>query len=171
MNTFMRRIGIAAVGLALLGQSCRTEDLTPAPTPAPAPPVASTTVEAPNPSAETSSTADSTYTPFTQTAYNEARAQNAPIFLFFYANFCPTCKEQDPRNQHILPTIGGDLRGFRVNFNDSETDADERALAKEFGVTYQHTAFFLDRNGKLLKKVIGTQSNEALTQDLRALIQ
>jgi thiol:disulfide interchange protein len=98
----------------------------------------------------------STYEPFTKTKYDEARNSGKPIFLFFYANWCPTCREQEPRLQRIIPTHTGDVVGFRVNYNDTEVDTDEKALAKEFGVTYQHTGFFIGSDGATKKKTIGT---------------
>jgi len=41
--------------------------------------------------------------------------------------------------------------GFRVNYNDDFTDDDERALARKFGVAYQHTKVFVKNNKRLLK--------------------
>lgn len=101
----------------------------------------------------------STFVPFTKTAYDEARAAGKPIFLFFYANWCPTCREQEPRLQRVVPTHMGGVAGFRVNYNDNETDADEKALAAQFGVTYQHTGFFIGADGQVKKKTIGTFSD------------
>lgn len=39
--------------------------------------------------------------------------------------------------------------GLRINYNDSETDTDEKALAKTFGVLYPHTKVFL-KDGKVV---------------------
>lgn len=36
--------------------------------------------------------------------------------------------------------------GFRANYNDDETDAAEKALAQQLGVTYQHTKIIF-KNG------------------------
>ena len=41
--------------------------------------------------------------------------------------------------------------GFRVNYNDNETDENEKQLAREFGVAYQHTKVLI-KNGKRLLK-------------------
>jgi thiol:disulfide interchange protein len=101
----------------------------------------------------------STYQPYTKAAYEAAKASGKPIFLFFYANWCPTCREQEPRLQRVVPTHKGGVVGLRVNYNDTETDEDEKALAKEFGVTYQHTGFFIDASGSVQKKTIGTFSD------------
>ena len=41
--------------------------------------------------------------------------------------------------------------GFRVNYNDDQTDDDERVLAREFGVAYQHTKVFVKGGQRVLK--------------------
>jgi hypothetical protein len=38
-----------------------------------------------------------------------------------------------------------------VNFKDDQTDVDEKALAMEFGVAYQHTKVFVKNGVKVLK--------------------
>ncbi len=103
--------------------------------------------------------AASTYEPFTKAAYDEARAANRPILLYFYANWCPFCREQDPRFARVIPEHDGGVVALRVNYNDTDTDDDERALARTFGVTYQHTMFFIGPDGEVKKKVIGTISD------------
>lgn len=109
---------------------------------------------------------DATYEPFTQGAYDQAVANGDPIFLYFYANWCPFCKEQDPRNQRIFETYGKRVRGFRVNYNDSDTDSAERALAERFKVVYQHTGIYLKNGKDEAKRTIGTESDAALTANL-----
>jgi len=105
------------------------------------------------------------YYVFNQQDYEAAKAANRPIYLFFYANWCPTCAKQEPQNVAMFNDLGsqtkyGSLVAFRVNFNDSDTDADEEALAKEFGVTYQHTMFVLDKTGQQTKKFLGQTSTQ-----------
>lgn len=110
-----------------------------------------------------------TYVPFSQAAYDQAVANGEPIFLFFYANWCPFCKEQEPRNQEVFASYGKFVRGFRVNYNDSDTDAAEKALAAKFKVTYQHTGIYL-RNGKdEVKRTIGTESSDSLVANLNQI--
>lgn len=41
--------------------------------------------------------------------------------------------------------------GFRVNYNDNETDAAENSLASEFGVAYQHTKVAIKNGQRVLK--------------------
>ena len=43
--------------------------------------------------------------------------------------------------------------GFRVNYNDSDTDENERNLAREFGITYQHTKVIIVNGEQSLKSL------------------
>lgn len=98
-----------------------------------------------------------------------AAALNAkrPIFLFFYANWCPTCAEQEPMIVSIMNSFENntdlkDFVAFRVNYNDNETDDAEKDLGVEFGVLYQHTMFTLDKTGSITKKFIGQTGEDVL---------
>jgi thiol-disulfide isomerase/thioredoxin len=97
---------------------------------------------------------------FTQADFEAALASGDLIVLYFYANWCPICKAEQPALLGAFDELQGDgVVGFRVNFNDNETDDDEVALAREHGVAYQHTKVFV-RNGERLLK-----SPESWNQD------
>lgn len=107
------------------------------------------------------------YYEYSKADYDSARAAGRPVFLFFYANWCPTCAKQEPIVQGLMGEIEDesqldDLVAFRVNFNDSDTDGDEEALAKEFGVTYQHTMFTLDEDGNQVQRLLGQTTKDTL---------
>lgn len=89
---------------------------------------------------------------FTKADYEKAIASGKPIALYFYANWCPVCRAEFPKMQGAFDELSGDdIIGFRVNYNDSDTDADEVALARKFGVAYQHTKVFLKNGEQILK--------------------
>lgn len=84
------------------------------------------------------------YLEFNRADYDKALKEKKKILLYFYANWCPTCRLEQPQTFAAFNEINDqDLIGFRVNFRDSDTDADEEALAREFGVSYQHTKIIL----------------------------
>lgn len=85
------------------------------------------------------------YVEYTKEGYENIR--NQKHVLFFYANWCPTCRPVDAEFQARMDDIPEDIVIVRVNYNDSEADADEDALANEHNITYQHT-FVLLENGQ-----------------------
>ena len=92
------------------------------------------------------------YLEFNKADYEIALKEKKKILLYFYANWCPICKKEQPETFAAFNELNEpDLIGFRVNFRDSDTDADEEALAKEFGVAYQHTKVIL-KNGQRVGK-------------------
>jgi len=147
--------------LALLGAGCFSppSDYTPVDKAVTSP---ATSAAEPGKTADDGVQQDVIYGHFTQAKYENAVAEGKPIILFFYANWCPYCKTQDPINEKFFATLGKPLKVFRVNFNDTDTDADEKKLASELGISYQHTFVALDKNGKEVKRIIGTQSPEQL---------
>lgn len=89
---------------------------------------------------------------FNKADYEKAMKEGKIIFLNFYANWCPICRAESPVINDGFNGLKTDkIVGFRVNFNDSETDDDEKNLAKEFNVPYQHTKIFL-KNGQEISR-------------------
>ena len=89
---------------------------------------------------------------FNKSDYDKAVASDKLIVLYFYANWCPICREEFPKMQSAFDQISdNDVIGFRVNYNDNDTDNNEKGLAKEFGVAYQHTKVFIKNGQRVLK--------------------
>lgn len=109
----------------------------------------------------------SSYTPFTQAEYDKAKSEGKIIFLEFYANWCPICKTQEPQIEAAFPQIKNEkIIGFRVNYNDSDTDNDEKDLAREFGITYQHTHVILNSTGIVEKKSLEFWDSETIKSEI-----
>lgn len=109
----------------------------------------------------TMQTTGAKYVMYDKAGYEQIKDQRH--VLFFYANWCPTCKPADKEFQAKTSQIPNDITLVRVNYNDSQTDSDEEALADEYGITYQHT-FVLLENGQVVKKWNGGGLSELLTQ-------
>ena len=58
--------------------------------------------------------------------------------------------------------------GFQVNYNDSETDEFEKALARKFGVAYQHTHVIIDSSENILLKELTEWSKEETVSKLES---
>jgi len=109
---------------------------------------------------------------FTKADYDVAVKSDKLVVLYFYANWCPICKAEFPVMQNAFNELSTDkVIGFRVNYNDNQTDNDEKSLAKQFGVAYQHTKVFVKNDQRILKSPEGwddkrydMEINKALTQ-------
>src|SRR5690606_27379387 len=101
------------------------------------------------------------YLPFTPEVL--ATSANTRRVLFFYANWCPTCRPADQSFTNNIDQIPADVTLIRVNYNDTDIDQDEEALAEKYGVTYQHTFVQIDEDGNEVTKWNGGAINELLS--------
>lgn len=102
---------------------------------------------------------------FVKADYNKARASEKLIVLYFYANWCPICREEFPKMQSAFNELTTDgVIAFRVNYNDNETDDVERDLAREFGVAYQHTKVFVKNGARVGKYPDGWSKDRYLSE-------
>lgn len=98
--------------------------------------------------------------------YDKTLASDKLVVLYFYANWCPICKEEVPKLEKAFNELHTDkVVGFRLNFNDNETDNDEKKLAEEFGVGYQHTKILL-KNGKSVLRAIESWDKEKYLKEI-----
>ncbi len=82
--------------------------------------------------------------------------------LYFYANWCPICKPADADLTANSSKIPADVTVIRVNYNDTDTDQEEKELAKKYAITYQHTFVQIDGLGKEVTKWNGGKTDELL---------
>lgn len=94
----------------------------------------------------------SPYIDFNEVDFNKAKQEGKIIVLDYYANWCPICRAEQPDLQAGFEQLNNpNVIGFRVNYNDTETDEIEKALAKEHAITYQHTKVII-KNGTVVLK-------------------
>lgn len=105
---------------------------------------------------------DDQYVEYSKTVLDNASSNRR--VLFFYASWCPTCKSADADLKANTSKIPTDVAVIRVNYSDSETDQEEKDLAKKYGITYQHTYVQIDGQGKEIMKWNGGKTDELLTK-------
>ena len=108
---------------------------------------------------------------FKKADYDKALTTNKVILLYFYANWCPICRVEAPNELYpAFNELTSDaVIGFRVNYNDSNTDEDEKALAREFAITYQHSKIILKNGKEVLKSLDTWDRNQYLSEIARVL--
>jgi thiol-disulfide isomerase/thioredoxin len=82
--------------------------------------------------------------------------------LYFYASWCPICRPADLNFKDNVSKIPEDVVVVRVNYNDPDTDQEEKDLAQKYGITYQHTFVQIDAQGNKIAVWNGGQINELL---------
>lgn len=108
---------------------------------------------------------------FNQVDYQAALNSGKVVFLYYYANWCPLCKDELPSLYGAFNSLDSDqVVGFRVNFNDSDTDDAETALAREHGVAYQHTKVAIKGGARVLKSP-ETWNQQRYLDEINALIK
>lgn len=109
---------------------------------------------------------------FDKVDYDVAIKTDKLVVLYFYANWCPICKAEFPIMQGVFNELDTDkVIGFRVNYNDNQTDNDEKNLAREFGVAYQHTKVFVKNGQRIIKSPEGWDKNRYTSEISKALAQ
>ena len=88
------------------------------------------------------------YVEYTRQTLNESADRRR--VLFFFANWCPTCIPADANFRANEDRIPEDVVLIRVNYNDTDTDEEEKALARKYNVTYQHTFVQIDQEGNMV---------------------
>ncbi|MDT8453384.1 MAG: protein-disulfide reductase DsbD [Gammaproteobacteria bacterium] len=102
-------------------------------------------------------------------ALAEAKAQNKPVMLDFYADWCVSCKEMemltfsDPAVQQALEGV------VLLQADVTPNDEKDRALYKRFGIIGPPSIMFFDRDGNELKnfRIVGYKNAEQFTQHIQ----
>lgn len=94
--------------------------------------------------------AESNYLNYSQAAY-DASSDKTRV-LYFYANWCPTCKVANAEFSKTPNGLPEDVVIFRINYNDSDTTDEHKELAKKYDITYQHTFVQVDQDGNEITK-------------------
>lgn len=128
-------------------------------------PVASTPVivaTAPAKAEEPTTPTVGKYVEYSRETFEKSSSQRR--VLFFYANWCSTCRPADSSFNQNVGRLPADLVLLRVNYNDTATDQEEKDLAAKYGITYQHTFVQIDAQGNAINRWNGGEIDQLLAK-------
>jgi thioredoxin 1 len=94
--------------------------------------------------------------PFKQADFDALQKAGKPIVVMIHANWCPTCKAQEPILDALLkePRFQK-IAGLRVDFDD------QKKIVREFHATYQSTLIVF-KAGKEVGRSTGDTTKEGI---------
>lgn len=102
----------------------------------------------------------SRYIEYSKTVLDNAKDKRR--VLYFYASWCPICRVGNENFLANADKIPEDVVVIRTNYNDPDTNQEEKDLAKKYGITYQHTFVQIDAQGNEVAKWLGGEIEELL---------
>lgn len=118
-----------------------------------------------------------------------ANFRGRPVFLNFWATWCPPCRDEMPGMQELFTVYGKDIVFLTVNMTVSERGVDSvQEFLRENGFTMPvvldksgdaaakylvraiPTSFFVDRKGIIREKVVGAMNEETMREYLKELL-
>jgi thiol-disulfide isomerase/thioredoxin len=94
------------------------------------------------------------YLDYDEESFEEAKDKKR--VLFFYANWCPTCRPVDKEINEKVQQIPEDTVVFKVDY-DTEDE-----LKEKYVITYQHTFVYVDETGAEISKWNGGDFGDIL---------
>ncbi len=109
------------------------------------------------------------YTMFKQPANNGAisiAATGQPTVMKFTSPLCMECKELDKLMRVVLPKYKNKIDFHKINVNSSSA----QTHVKKYGVNVVPTLVFVDKNGRVVRKIEGCPQQKRLEKELDDLI-
>ena len=103
------------------------------------------------------------YKQYTPELFASARQSGKTILLYYYANWCASCWEQEPIHAEFFDQARKSdllLIGFRINIDD------KAPIMREYSINYSHSYVLLDQTGKVASKFFGTHSAKELANEV-----
>lgn len=102
-------------------------------------------------------------------ALSQAKSSGKLIFIDVYTTWCGPCKEM-ARTTFQSDEVGKLFNKKFINLKlDAENETDGQEVAQTYGVSAFPTLLFINGDGKLVKKLVGKQSEEKLLSIANAL--
>ena len=110
------------------------------------------------------------YYRFDKAHYEDSLQEGKVIFLDFHANWCPICAREKPRILAAFNELNNEnIVGYQVHFNDGDKTADDKEMAKKYGITNQYTKVIIGKNGNVALKTLEILDKERIINELKTV--
>ncbi len=115
------------------------------------------------------------YIRFNWDDYQKTLSEGKVIYFYFYANWCPICRAERPKILDAFNELNEPSAvGFEVHFNDNEVTPDDEKIAKQLGISYQHTSVIhvvgIDKTGKEAFRSLSPVSKQTIKDKIGDLV-
>ncbi|HET7657490.1 MAG TPA: TlpA disulfide reductase family protein [Bacillales bacterium] len=115
-------------------------------------------------------------------------AKGKPLVINFWNSWCPPCQEETPVLDHLYHQYKGEFQLYGINNTSNDTVGAVKLflenyhvdypvlldksgeITRKYGVRGMPTTFLIDRNGKIVGKIVGYQGKEVLKKRVLSLL-
>ena len=97
----------------------------------------------------------------------EGSASGKATLLYFYADWCGTCRGQEPIHEAFFKRALDEnlpLLGLRINVDENQS------VMRQYRINYQHSYVLLDKSGNPVDRFYGDHSEEELRQKVTKVL-
>lgn len=107
------------------------------------------------------------YKEYTPEVLSTALASGNATLLYFYANWCGTCRGQEPINQEFFRKA----LEQQLSVNGIRVDVDvNQQLMRQYRINYQHSYVLLDKTGNPVDRFYGDHSAEEILKKVQKVL-
>ena len=100
----------------------------------------------------------------------EAKRQNKPLFVDFYANWCPPCRRM-ATEAFPNPTVGEKFNAYFLNYQFNAELGEGPDVARRFGVASYPTALYFTPDGVMIHRSVGYAGVNALVHQADQILR
>ena len=101
----------------------------------------------------------------TDASYEAKMAEGLPVIIDFWATWCGPCQMVGPMINELADEYAG-----RIIVGKIDVDANSE-IPSQYGVRNIPTILFFNKNGEVVKKLVGVQTKAVLREEAEKLLQ
>ena len=100
----------------------------------------------------------------TDASYEAIMAEGLPVIIDFWATWCGPCQMVGPMINELADEYAG-----RISVGKIDVDANSE-IPSQYGVRNIPTILFFNKNGEVVKKLVGVQTKAVLREEAEKLL-